>query len=477
MGITLILNPHCMKNRLVIALLFATFSVAEAQISTPVFANKKDSADYVQVQASLREIFQQSPDSRKRELDSLMNLSNLLRSKVIGFRTIYKPNDTFTDYRDVLNGKIDPKQVTQLSFANNSLKKLPKEIFECANLKELELVNTRVKKLPKRLGKLPELKSIYVYNHAPKSRLRLAKNGITEELLIRGTEATKLPKKYKSYTALRELDLSGNIGLNQFPVITLNKKLVKLSLIGNQLTLNDLKTVSSGSLEELNLIGNKVTQVPAEIAHFPSLKKLVLSNNLVSYIDPAIGQLKKLEELAFYNCKLKELSKGIEELENLRQIDLYYNQLTTISIDLSKLKKLEILYLSNNELTSLSESIGQLSSLQELYLSHNKLNYLPKSLSNLSQLKVLRINNNSLTTFPYEILSLKNLENLDISRTNLYGIPEELSTFDKLQIFALTGNTWERNDDIIRIAEVLRKKGTIVHLNTLEDEVDPPREN
>ena len=466
-----------MKNRLVIALLFATILVTEAQISTPVFANKKDSADYVQVQASIREIFQENPNSRKREFDSLMNLSNLLRSKVIGFKIIYKPNDAFTDYRDVLNDKVDPKQVTQLSFSNNALKKLPKEIFECTNLKELELVNARVKKLPKKLDKLPELKSIYVYNHTSKTRLRLAKNKTTEALLIRGTEATRLPKQYKSFATLRELDLTANIGLNQFPNISRNNKLNKLNLLNNQLTLTDIEKIKHATLEELNLLNNKITQVPASIANFPSLKKLVFSNNPIVDVDPAIGQLKKLEELAFYNCKLKELSKGIEELENLRQIDLYYNQLTTLSIDLSKLKKLEILYLSNNELTSLSESIGQLSSLQELYLSHNKLNYLPKSLSNLSQLKVLRVNNNALTSFPYEILSLKNLENLDISRTNLYGIPDELSSFDKLQIFALTGNTWERNDEIIRIAEVLRKKGTVVHLNTLEDEVDPPKDN
>jgi Leucine-rich repeat (LRR) protein len=466
-----------MKNRLVIAILLVTVLVAEAQISTPVFANKKDSADYVQVQASLREIFQESPNSRKRELDSLMNLSNLLRSKVIGFKTIYKPNDDFTDYRDVLNGKVDPKQVTQLSFSNNSLKKLPNEIFECTNLKELELVNARVKKLPKKLGKLTQLKSIYVYNHTPKSRLKLAKNGIAEELLIRGTTAARLPKKYKAFTSLRELDLTSNIGLNQFPNISRNAHLKKFNLLNNQLTLTDIAKIKHETLDELNMLNNKITRVPESIANFPSLKKLVFSNNPITEIDPAISQLKNLEELAFYNCKLKELSKGIEELENLKQIDLYYNQLTALSIDLSKLQKLEILYLSNNELTSLSESIGKLANLQELYLSHNKLNYLPKSLSNLSQLKVLRVNNNSLTTFPYEILSLKNLENLDISRTNLYCIPDELSTFDKLQIFALTGNTWEKNDDIIRIAEVLRKKGTVVHLNTLENEVDPPGDN
>lgn len=468
-----------MKNRLVVALLFATVILTEAQISSPVFKDKTDSAQYSQVQIAIRELVQQNPNAmeNRKKFDSLLTISNTLRGKIIGYKVIYRPNDQFTDYRNVLNGKVDPIQVTQLSFSDNSLKKLPKEIFACTNLKELELVNARVKKLPKKLSKLPELKSIYVYNHTPKTRLRLAKNSITEELLIRGTEATKLPKKYKPYTALRELDLTANIGLNQFPNISRNNKLNKLNLLNNQLTLTDIEKIKHATLEELNLLNNKITQVPASIANFPSLKKLVFSNNPIVDVDPNIGQLKKLEELAFYNCKLKELSKGIEELENLRQIDLYYNQLTTLSIDLSKLQKLEILYLSNNELSSLSESIGQLHNLQELYLSHNKLNYLPKGLSNLSQLKVLRVNNNSLTAFPYEILSLKNLENLDISRTNLYGIPEELSTFDKLQIFALTGNTWERNDDIIRIAEVLRKKGTVVHLNTLEDEVDPSGEN
>jgi Leucine-rich repeat (LRR) protein len=468
-----------MKNRLVVALLFATALLSEAQISSPVFKDKTDSTQYSQVQIAIRELVQQNPNSmeNRKKFDSLLTISNTLRAKIIGYKVIYKPNDEFTDYRDVLNGKADPKQVTQLSFSNNSLKKLPKEIFECANLKELELVNTRVKKLPKKLGKLTQLKSIYVYNHTPKSSLRLAKNSVAEELLIRGTDAARLPKKYKAFTSLRELDLTSNIGLKQFPNISRNANLKKVNLLNNQLTLTDIAKIKHETLDELNMLNNKITRVPESIANFPSLKKLVFSNNPITEIDPAIGQLKKLDELAFYNCKLKELSKGIEELENLRQIDLYYNQLTALSIDLSKLKKLEILYLSNNELTSLSESIGQLSNLQELYLSHNKLNYLPKSLSNLSQLKVLRVNNNSLTSFPYEILSLKNLENLDISRTNLYGIPDELSTFDKLQIFALTGNTWEKNDDIIRIAEVLRKKGTVVHLNTLENEVDPPGDN
>jgi len=319
-----------MKNRLVVALLFATALLSEAQISSPVFKDKTDSTQYSQVQIAIRELVQQNPNSmeNRKKFDSLLTISNTLRAKIIGYKVIYKPNDEFTDYRDVLTGKANPKQVTQLSFSNNSLKKLPKEIFECANLKELELVNARVKKLPKKLGKLTQLKSIYVYNHTPKSRLRLGKNSVTEELLIRGTDAARLPKKYKPFTSLRELDLTSNIGLKQFPNISRNANLKKVNLLNNQLTLTDIAKIKHETLDELNMLNNKITRVPESIANFPSLKKLVFSNNPITEIDPAIGQLKKLDELAFYNCKLKELSKGIEELENLRQIDLYYNQNT-----------------------------------------------------------------------------------------------------------------------------------------------------
>ncbi|MBX2944835.1 MAG: hypothetical protein KF725_03290 [Cyclobacteriaceae bacterium] len=34
-----------------------------------------------------------------------------------------------------------------------------------------------------------------------------------------------------------------------------------------------------------------------------------------------------------------------------------------------------------------------------------------------------------------------------------------------------------RNNGLIQLAEVLRKKGTIVHLNTVEKEVDQPNQN
>jgi len=467
-----------MKNTLVLILVVGLSMSAVAQQSYPVFANKKDSVEYAQVQTAIQEIFSRNTlNSEKNKLDSLFTLSNSLRSKVIGFKVIYKPRGSFTSYEDLAAGQVKPEEVTQLSFANSKLRKIPRLVFECQNLKELELVNTNIGKLPKKMNQLKKLNQIYVYNNAPAKRLKLGKNSVTQELLIRGTDGSRLPKSYKAFTALKELDLSANIGLSTFPQISKNTRLIKVNLLNNQLTLTDLHAIKNPTLQELNMIGNKIAEVPSSITNFPALKKLVFSNNPISTINPAIGKLRELEELAFYNCKLSDLSNGLEELTNLKTIDLYYNQLTTITIDLSKLHNLEILYLSNNNLTALPENIGELSHLQELYVSHNKLNYLPESLGDLVTLKVLRINNNSFTSFPYQILSLKNIENLDVSRNNLYQLPPELGAFEKLQIFALTGNPWEKQDDIVQLAEVLRKKGTVVHLNTLEKEIDPPDQN
>jgi Leucine-rich repeat (LRR) protein len=443
-----------------------------AQQAVPVFANKKDSIEYQQVQSALRTITQNPTGNvSPKTVDSLFQLQATLRTKIIGFKTIFKPKESFTDFEAIERGEVDTRTITALSISNPSFKKLPVSLYECIHLEELELVNTSIRRLPKKLNAFPSLKTIYVFNNKPKGRLRFGKNTVTKQLMIRGVEAKHLPRTYRNLVALEELDLSGNIALSAMPDIYKNKNLKKLLLIGNQITLTDLRTTKV-PLQELNLINNKITAVPSQIASFPELKKLVLSNNPVTTVDDAIGQLSELEEVSFYNCKLTELSPGMAHLKKLTLIDLYYNQLTSITIPLENWQNLETLYLSNNLLSALPEDIDQLSALKELYISNNSLRYFPESIGSLTNLRVLRMNGNSFTTFPYALLNLTTLENLDISRNNLRALPAELSTFSKLQIFALVDNPWEDKESILKIIEILRSKGTIVHLNTLEKEID-----
>jgi Leucine-rich repeat (LRR) protein len=453
------------------AVLLVVFET-HAQQQIPVFASKKDSVDYAQVQQALQDLLRTNAGPIKREVyDSLMYVQNQLRSRIIGFRVIYRPNREFTQYNDIKDNPEKASTLTQLSLSGKEWRKLPSTIYNCQQLEELELVNTSLKKLPARLKKLPRLKAIYVLNYASSKRLKLARNNQVKELIFRGIEAQLLPADYGRFMALEDLDLTGNIGLSAFPDIYRNTALKKLSLIGNQITLDDLPDKAS-SLEYLNVMGNKITRVPEQIGNFSRLQRVIFSNNSLESIDPAIGKLSRLEELSFYNCGLSSLPASIEQLTSLKQIDLYFNKLTTINISLDRLPALEILYLSNNQLTSLPEEIGSLPNLRELYISNNRLSYLPESMGNLSQLKVFRINNNYFTTFPMELLKLTGLENLDISRNDLRELPMELSQFENLQIFALVDNPWDYPDDILYLAELLRSKGTIVHLNTLDRAID-----
>lgn len=454
--------------------LFLTVTIALSQQTVPIFSTPKDSVEYSQIQLAIREIFSAGQVANNQALDSLMRLQASLRSRITGYRTIYQPNASFTAWHDLETGKSKAADITKLSLAGKQHKKIPSSVYACHNVQELELVNTSLKRLPKKLNRLTRLETVYLYNNKTKGKLALGKNKTVRQLMLRGIEAKAMPRSYKNFVGLVELDLSANIGVNKFPDIFKNASLEKLTLIGNQLTLEDLPDKKS-SLHEINLISNKLTTVPAAIANFPELRKLTFSNNPITSIDAAIGRLSKLEELAFYNCKLTTLTPGMEGLINLKQIDLYFNQLSSINIDLSKLKSLEILYLSNNQLTALPETLGDVSTLRELYISNNKISYLPERIAQLKDLRVLRMNNNYFASFPYGIVELANLENLDISRNDLQAIPYELATFKNLQIFALVGNPWERKESILKIAEELRAKGTVVHLNTLEVAVDDNR--
>ena len=456
-----------MKKVLIIVALTLALREVVAQVSIPLFVNKRDSVEYSLVWAAIMEITS-SPQrvdgyrDSKVKLDSLFRLQARFRDRIIGYRIVYKADKKFTSYEDLRVGTIKPELVTRLSFADNRLKSLPKEVFLCKNLTELELVNTSIKKLPPKLNSLEKLQSIYVYNNSISGKLRLGKNTKVKALVIRGVKSDNLPRTYKKFKMLDTLDLSRNIDLNTFPNIYKNKELNKLNLLENNITLVDLKNISNNSLEELNLMKNKIKVVPDAIGSFAALKKLAFNYNEISEVKPGIGNLKKLESLSFYQNKLTVVPSGIFEITSLRVIDLYYNQINTVGPEISKLKNLRVLFLANNKLTSLPENLGDLANLRELYLHNNRISYLPESLQQLKHLRVLRINTNQFTLFPSSVLVLRELENLDVSQNFLHQFPSELAEFIKLQILALNGNPWENTTDVERIAEGLRSLGAVV---------------
>lgn len=456
-----------MKNWLLFFILIKV-STSIAQQSVPVFSNRTDSIEYAKLQVAIQDTFKRErTEESARELDSLFKLQFALREKIIGYKTIYTPDKTFTSYEDLLNGKINPATVSKLSISGNYTK-IPKRIISCVNLEELELVNTHVKKLTKNVARLPKVKGIYVYNNQTKRPLKLGKNTVTEELLLRGMEADALPKSYKKFSSLEELDLSRNIGLVSFPDVYQNKKLKKLNLLENNLNLNDLKSISQSSLIELNLQKNKIQKIPNAISQFSSLKKLSLNYNEITEVSENIGALTELEEISFYHNKLKNIPLGIYDLSSLKTIDLYYNEIERVDPEISRLKNLEILYLSYNQLVSVPDNISELTNLRELYLSNNRLFMLPGSLGALKKLTILRINDNKLSEFPDFIFDLPVIENIDISANNISVIPSKVTELPKLSLFVLMDNPVNKEEvNISKIIEDLTAKGTIVHQNSV----------
>jgi Leucine-rich repeat (LRR) protein len=274
---------------------FGLNTLAFAQQSVPVFKERSDSVQYAAIQTEIMALFKSERNATSaKKLDSLFQLQASLREKIVGFKTIYSTDKDYTPYNHIKNGTAQPAHISKLS-VTGSQKKLPRELFACSNLVELELVNTRVKKLPRKLGKLKSLKSIYVYNNQSPRQLRLSKNAITKELVLRGMKEKALPKSYKKFLALEQLDLSRNIGLEHFPDIYQNKKLVKLNLIENVITLTDLKGAPNSTLQDLNLQKNRIQKIPDAIGSFTALKKLALNYNSIDYVSPAIANLKNLE--------------------------------------------------------------------------------------------------------------------------------------------------------------------------------------
>jgi Leucine-rich repeat (LRR) protein len=467
-----------LMKHLVFALFILTLIRAHAQQSYPVFASKKDSAAFNQINEAIMNIFKnEQHTSSAKMLDSLSQLRMEYMKKIIGTKTNFATKQGFTPLEDVVQGKVDPLVVQQLSLANHSSKKIPALVYACKNVQELEILNSSVAKLPKKLGELKSLKSIYLYNNRTTRSLKFAKNKNVKALLLRGMEQRHLPKTYKKLEALEDLNLAFNIGLTNFPGIYENKKLKKLTLYQNNITLNDLKEAPQVPLVELNLQRNKITTVPDAIGSFSSLKKITFNYNEIEEVNPGIGRLKTLEEVSFYNNKLKAIPSGIYALQALKTIDLYHNEIARVEDDIVKLKSLEILYLSNNLLATLPDNLGELENLRELYVSNNKLFVLPPSLKDLKKLTVLRVNKNKLSDFPEFVFDLPAIENLDISSNSINTIPYRIMDLPKLNIFVLSDNPVNREEvNIAKIVKDLRAKGTVVHQNFISEQVEDDRE-
>lgn len=452
--------------RTIITLFLSTyfsFSVLAQPLQTPYFKSKEDSTLFASIDARVKTLFKSGFEENRVEIDSLLRKQMALRSKIAGYRYTYTPT-----HKTI--GQLNPSEyrsITELSITKAN--KIPAEVYQLKNLKNLEIVTTSIKRIPRKLNRLTNLESLTILKNTTSRGLKLGKNSHIKTLTIR---TANLPLAYSRFKALEKLNLSGN-DLDKFPSLKGLKKLKELNLSGNQLAnIETANFQTATSIRSIELQGNKIERIPASFSTLTNLKKLMLNYNQAKEIDPACSTLQSLEQLGLYQNKLTAIPDCLYELKSIKEIDLYYNQIEKIDSRVTNWKKLEILYLSHNKLFAVPDNMGEMTELKELYLSNNRLTTLPSSISELSSLKVLRANNNRLFEAPDYLLKLNNIENIDISSNSLVSMNTMLLDKPALKLVILKSNPWdeETKNKLSGKAAELKSRGIIIHLQREDDE-------
>lgn len=199
-------------------------------------------------------------------------------------------------------------------------------------------------------------------------------------------------------------------------------------------------TVNLESITDLVLDHNLLMKIPDSVERYLKLMRMSVVGNDISQISPLIGKLKELEEFNLTENCLTELPENICDLPSLKSLRMMGNQLTRLPKDFGNLCRLSTLDLSENKLATLPPSISQLVCLQHLDLSSNQLKELPGSFGCLESLTNLNLAENSLTTLPSTFGQLSRLVILDMSSNSLEDLPDEFASKDSLREIYLDSN-------------------------------------
>ena len=169
--------------------------------------------------------------------------------------------------------------------------RLPPEIGQLQQLRELWLGDNQLTTLPAAIGQLQQLQI-----------LSLADN-----------QLTTLPAAIGQLQQLRELYLAGN-QLTALPAaIGQLQQLQVLSLGDNQLTALPAAIGQLQQLQKLSLFGNQLTALPAAIGQLQQLQKLFLSDNQLTTLPDEITRLRQLEWLYIENNPKLQLTPAQEQ--------------------------------------------------------------------------------------------------------------------------------------------------------------------
>ena len=334
-------------------------------------------------------------------------------------------------------------------------------------LQSLDISVNEIRELPRDLTQLKQLD--YSFNNLGTFSESLISSLLTytalRELKLTGNLLTEVPEFLERIQNLTTLSLNSNkiqnflVNLPNLEVLDLTcnlltdfevvpPRILKLSLAFNRIVSLDF---TSSTLKMLNLAGNDIRHVPNGTL-FESLTEIDLSFN----------KLNSISTIATVAPKLQKLSAGfnfIEEFpmplpETIEEITLSTNRITTIP-DLSHFSSLKRLKVDRNFVKELP---GLPASLEFLDVDHNRISQCTEVC--LKSMKALLIVENMLEQVPLmdkssmSILSLRRnrlfeidtsrlcqtLTRIDLTNNNLKSIPGSLFSLPQLKQLILSCN-------------------------------------
>ncbi|WP_299678832.1 leucine-rich repeat domain-containing protein [uncultured Tenacibaculum sp.] len=195
-------------------------------------------------------------------------------------------------------------------------------------------------------------------------------------------------------------------------IVNGQKHVVKLEILNRNLNgfiPSEIKNLTE--LQEINLSStaagrSNLTEIKPEIGELKKLERLDLSAQGLTILPDEIGDLSSLLRLNLNSNSLITLPSGIGNLASLEELYIN-NQIETSS--------------NERSFTSLPSNLGNISTLKRLELRTNKLTSIPTSIGNLSNLEFLILEDNLLTELPTIINSLANLKELIAGMNRISG--------------------------------------------------------
>ena len=349
---------------------------------------------------------------------------------------------------------------------------IPKEYFDTTSIWDLNIESLKISEregeltsINPRIGNLKQLKILELDLQNTKIPLEIFDLVELKELKIYSENKIDLDTALANINNLKKLkNLTINNDLNSIPIeICSLKNLEKLNFTSNSLTsipkeIGDLKNLTS-----LKISGSYI-EIPDEIGKLENLRSLFLSSQNLKKLPNSIGNLINLSSL--WISKTTKLDSLPKEISQIKKIDhLNFNdvaKLPKLKASISNISKLYIYYAK--DLSGIEDYLGETRKLRLLGCSIDtlpnifdysfnladiaiddctNLKHIKKSTNIPQKLRSVKIGNTKLEQIPIGILLSTNLKHLSFQDSKLKKIPLEISNLSYLKELRLIGNRIE----------------------------------